>query len=772
MDHAHALAMSGTYDLRLVALSVLLAMGASYAALDLSGRVTASRHWGRAIWLVGGAIAMGLGIFAMHYVGMLALSMPMPILFDLPTVALSLLVAIAASAVALYFVSRRTMGAWPVIAGSLVMGSGIAAMHYIGMAAMRVQAHLTYNLWIVALSVALAVAVSMVALILTFRLREETRATRRKLFSAVVMGSAIPLMHYTGMAAAHFSPSDNLPDLSHAISISNLGITAIGITTLLILVLSIASSLIDRMLAAKKAVLETSREAESHFRLLAEAIPQIIWTADSNGNRDYVNQRWQDYTGLELKDARSDGWQSTLHADDRRSCQIKWDGSVTTGETFEMEYRIRRALDEMYRWHLARAIPVREPDGRIIKWFGTCTDIHDQRQHRRILEDQIKERTAEVVAANAQLKREMWEREQVQQDLDQQNVAMVDDFRKRSDRAALLTGMSKLLQSADNVNEATRIALGFAPRIFPDFRGALILLNQSRSLLEVAGTWADCEVPASATFETSSCWALRTGQKHFVEKGDLTAPCSHAETAKSSYLCVPIMTQGGATGILHLQSIADSAEPFEGDLLLISSFAEHVGLAISSLRLQEALRKQSIKDTLTGLYNRRHMDESLERELRRAARADHPVGIIMLDLDHFKNFNDRFGHEAGDSVLREMGNLLSRNVRAEDIPCRFGGEEFFLILPGTDLRGAGAKAERLRNQVKKLAVVHQGTSVGMITISVGVAAFPMHGLVTTDLIGAADAALYRAKKDGSDRVVVTEELQSRDGVAASVASHS
>jgi diguanylate cyclase (GGDEF)-like protein len=177
------------------------------------------------------------------------------------------------------------------------------------------------------------------------------------------------------------------------------------------------------------------------------------------------------------------------------------------------------------------------------------------------------------------------------------------------------------------------------------------------------------------------------------------------------------------------------------------------------LKLQEALRQQSTKDALTGIFNRRYLEESLEREIRRAARVDQPVGVVMFDLDHFKNFNDTFGHEAGDSVLRELGAFLSRNVRAEDIPCRFGGEEFVLILPGATLEGARSRAERLRSKVRELTVMHQGKSVGMITISVGVGAFPVHGLSVKEVIAAADGALYRAKKDGRDRVVVAELAQ-------------
>lgn len=172
------------------------------------------------------------------------------------------------------------------------------------------------------------------------------------------------------------------------------------------------------------------------------------------------------------------------------------------------------------------------------------------------------------------------------------------------------------------------------------------------------------------------------------------------------------------------------------------------------MKLQEALKNQSTKDALTGLLNRRGLEESLDLELRRGARADQPVGVVMFDLDHFKVFNDSYGHEAGDSVLRELGAFVLRSIRAEDVACRFGGEEFVLILPGATAAGAQSRAERLRSKVRELTVLHQGKSMGVVTISAGVAAFPVYGLSVTEVLAAADSALYKAKKDGRDRVVV------------------
>jgi diguanylate cyclase (GGDEF)-like protein/PAS domain S-box-containing protein len=552
-----------------------------------------------------------------------------------------------------------------------------------------------------------------------------------------------------------------------------LGLATLGIASLLVLIPAMVAlfrkrSFVaqpDQPLDAQKAPIDTACESALHLRTLVEAIPQMIWTATADGSRDYVNQRWCDYTGLSLEQATGHGWEAAIHADDLDLCRRKWGDCIRTGEAAELEYRLRRAADGTYHWHLARALALRNPEGNVVRWFGTCTNIDDQKHSQEILEQQIKERTEELTAVNENLKREMWEREQIQNDLDQQNVTMVAEITKRSERTVLLSKMGKLLQSAIHMDEAVSIILGFAPKIFPDFRGALILVDAARSLLEVKGSWAACKMPAGPTFDMCSCWALRTGQRHFVEVGDHTAPCAHANTATDPYLCVPIMTQEGAAGILHLQAILDARDPFESELLIANSFAEQVGASIANLKLQEALRQQSTSDALTGLYNRRYLEESLERELRRAARAKQPLSLVMFDLDHFKTFNDTFGHEAGDAVLREMGASLARTARAEDISCRFGGEEFLLILPGTSLEGARTRAERVRSQARKLAVMHQGRPLGIITVSLGVAAFPAHGLSAKELIASADAALYRAKKEGRDRVAVAEAAESSAAAA-------
>jgi PAS domain S-box-containing protein len=257
-----------SHNYALVALSVLIAMFASYAALNLAGRVTAAGGWIRVVWLLGGAGAMGTGIWSMHYIGMLACILPVSVAYHWPTVLLSLFAAILASVIALYVVSRHKMSAFRAFAGSVLMGGGIASMHYIGMAAMRLPAITHYNSFLVVLSVVLAVLISLAALWITFHLRDEKAATGwRKIAGAVVMGAAIPIMHYTGMAAAHFTSSGMPADLSRAVSISALGTAGIVAATLLVLGLALLTSWVDKRFVAQALELKEQKLNQSEAYL-------------------------------------------------------------------------------------------------------------------------------------------------------------------------------------------------------------------------------------------------------------------------------------------------------------------------------------------------------------------------------------------------------------------------------------------------------------------------------------------------------------------------
>jgi diguanylate cyclase (GGDEF)-like protein/PAS domain S-box-containing protein len=501
------------------------------------------------------------------------------------------------------------------------------------------------------------------------------------------------------------------------------------------------------------------------FQTLAEAIPQIVWIADSNGRTSLLNKRWHEMTGTQESDGLGTGWMESVHPDDRAPCQEKWEKCMRSGETFEIEYRLHNATHG-YRWYLDRAVPLRDDQGVILQWFGTCTDIEEQKHYQQMLEEQIKERTEELADTNTRLQQEMWEKDLARRTHDEHNDEMMQALKERSRRAILLAKMGELLQSCQTREEVFTAALGFAPQIFPSRRGAVALFNPSHNSVEVAGQWHDCQLPVTS-FEPESCWALRAAHPHLVLAGDSTARCGHAAGVQSTYLCVPILAQGEALGILHIQVTDQDPNLGEAEMSFTTTFAAQVGLSVANIRLREALRAQSTKDPLTGLYNRRYLQEMLDREIRRAIRSEQALGL-MLDLDHFKKFNDTHGHEAGDTVLRETGSFLVRSIRAEDFVCRYGGEEFVVVLPTADLRAAEARAQRIRAKLRDLVIMHDGQSLGLITASIGVAALPNHGTNERDLLQVADAALYRAKREGRDRVMVAEVPTGVDVQASSL----
>jgi PAS domain S-box-containing protein len=334
----------GSYNYALVALSVLIAIFASYTALDLAGRVTAARGWTRAIWLLGGAGAMGTGIWSMHYIGMLAFILPIPVAYHWPTVLLSLIAAILASVVALGVVSRQKMGWFRALAGSVVMGAGIASMHYIGMAAMRLPAICQLNSFLVVLSVVFAVLISLAALWIAFHFRDEkTGIGWEKLAGAVVMGAAIPVMHYTGMAAASFTTSGMPVDLSHAVSISALGTAGIVAVTFIVLGLALLTSSVDRRFAAQTLEVQEKKlqQSEAH---LSEA-QRLSHTGSFGWRVSTGDMIWSDETFriFQYDRAVKPGVEQVLqrvHPEDAPLVRQTIERAAQDGKDFDHEYRL------------------------------------------------------------------------------------------------------------------------------------------------------------------------------------------------------------------------------------------------------------------------------------------------------------------------------------------------------------------------------------------------------------------------------------------------
>jgi two-component system, sensor histidine kinase and response regulator len=391
VDHVNVLA--GSYDDSLVALSVVIAIGASYAALDLAGCVTASRGWSRAAWLAGGASAMGLGIWSMHYIGMLAFELPLPVWYDWRMVLVSLLAAILASAVALYVVSRQRMGLVSAAIGSVAMGAGIAAMHYIGMDAMRLSAMCHYRSSLLILSIVLAVAISFAGLWLVFRVREETKGdVWRKLSSALVLGAAIPVMHYTGMAAASFTLSDAPPDLSHAVSVSALGTAGIATVTLVVLAIAVGSAIFHRRFSEQTQELAS---AEQRYRQLLVGVVRT----DAGGSITDCNDACARIFGYASRDqligTRIHERSNTSGEGESLLVKLQSEGQLAN-----CELQMRRG-DGSSVWVLCNASQLRDKNGKPLGTEGMLLDITDRKQ----VEEEL-QRAKEVAEAASHAKGE------------------------------------------------------------------------------------------------------------------------------------------------------------------------------------------------------------------------------------------------------------------------------------------------------------------------------------------------------------------------------
>jgi len=342
---------------------------------------------------------------------------------------------------------------------------------------------------------------------------------------------------------------------------------------------------------------------------------------------------------------------------------------------------------------------------------------------------------------------------------------LVSELQRRTNEMTALNELGSLLQSSATVDEVFAVVGSSGKKLFvTSLGGVLYLFKSSRNLLEWSASWGIAD-NSEKIFAPSACWSLRRGQPHWSPSTEGTIRCAHLkDAAVANYLCVPLIAQGDTLGVLQLvyglkQNEAGAAEidgmhPSERRLAVAA--ASQIALSIASLRLRESLRDQSIRDPLTGLFNRRFMQECLDRELLRGTRKNRSLAVIFIDVDHFKRFNDVFGHEAGDQVLRSMGDFFRSHFRGDDIICRYGGEEFAIILPESSAQDAASRAELLRITARTLKLKHNDVTLDPVTLSAGIAGFPEHASSARELLQVADACLYEAKKSGRDRIILAK----------------
>ncbi len=329
-------------------------------------------------------------------------------------------------------------------------------------------------------------------------------------------------------------------------------------------------------------------------------------------------------------------------------------------------------------------------------------------------------------------------------------AGQVDRLASRNKEVQKLNEVGDMLQSCVSTEEAYPLIRQHLPGLLPGSSGALYVHDPLKNLFTAMADWGE-RPPAAGAFTAEDCWALRRGRVYPPSGSVQALPCRHLTRGQEEgSLCVPIAATGKTIGLFHALRCPEESQAFA------VSVAEHIGLALSNLMLRSDLRQLSIRDPLTGLFNRRYMEETLELEISRAERKEHSIGVIMLDIDHFKTFNDRFGHAAGDELLQSLGQLIRDNLRAGDVACRYGGEEFVLIMPEAAEEAATRRAEALRARALEMEVRHLDTVLGPVSISLGIGLYPDHGRTRDLLLGSADAALYKAKAAGRNRVVLAQ----------------
>ncbi len=319
----------------------------------------------------------------------------------------------------------------------------------------------------------------------------------------------------------------------------------------------------------------------------------------------------------------------------------------------------------------------------------------------------------------------------------------------------LLARMTQRLQGCENVSDVIAVAELFAPNIAPGVAGRLYILDRNPWEMRCAAEWLSPQGEKNA-FHPDQCWAIRRGQSHPPVNGEPDIGCQHLpESQKDSSLCVPLIAQGEAIGLLSFQNITPETAPSRAYLELM---AEALGLALANQRLRDALLEKALFDPLTGLRNRHHLEDTLRTQIAQAMRNDEPLSCMMIDIDHFKSINDRFGHEAGDHVIKSVATIVQRAVHDAGLAFRFGGEEFLVLLTGADEEAAHACATEIYNGVHTLSLRYGLAEIGPVDVSIGIASYPQHAQ-SDDLLRAADVALYRAKELGRSRIVSFSMLE-------------
>lgn len=456
--------------------------------------------------------------------------------------------------------------------------------------------------------------------------------------------------------------------------------------------------------------------------------PVMLWLTDPKGHMVFTNTRWKGFIGRDRYQAHGgDAWTQALHPEDKERVIGEYDDAFRARAGFTMEYRLLHN-DGIWREIVDTGEPYYLTGGSFGGYVGFSTDT----TYRKHFEAQLKRSNAQLSRHNEEMRR--------------------------------INEMNRYLQASRSQSEAYQVIRHFAERIFPQVSGTLYLGKDGKPELESVAKWGNEANGHLPMLSQDDCWGHRHSNVHVVRQSSPGLYCPHVDPdVPSDHACIPIIAQSETVGILHLSGgalgklVDDREESSHASTWrqIVSNAADNIGLAIVSLRLKEALEFQSVRDPLTGLYNRRHMEDSLKRELDRARRKGMPLGVAMMDLDHFKRLNDQYGHILGDQALRDAARIVTESLRSSDIACRFGGEEFLLIMPEASQSAVAARANEIRASLAGHEVSMGDQVYGGLTASFGVASTETCEHSSSALIRAADQALYEAKHAGRNRVVAS-----------------
>jgi diguanylate cyclase (GGDEF)-like protein/PAS domain S-box-containing protein len=480
-----------------------------------------------------------------------------------------------------------------------------------------------------------------------------------------------------------------------------------------------------------------ARDARRKLSMAVEQSPVSIIITDRRGVIEYANLYFTTLTGYSL--AEVIGQRPNVLKSGHTSeggYQELWK-TILRGETWHGEFYNRKKEGEMY-WEAAHISPICAEDGEITHFLAVKQNITERKTAEQTLQ-----------ASNSRLSNSL--------------VALQDHAREM----LVISRMTDLIQTCMVQEEACRVVEDAASELFRGLGGSLALKSAHEGCLDNVATWG-AGYEAEPLFAYDDCWGMRRGHPHDIEPGSRSVRCKHiADKENCAYLCLPMTVVGETLGLVTLKRPAQDADWPTGEWRQLAvSFAESIKMSISNLKLREALREQAIRDSLTGLYNRRYLESVLPRELSRSVRMERPISVVMVDIDHFKRFNDTYGHKAGDLVLQAVARNMLEFLRSSDLACRYGGEEFLILLSEMDGERAARRIERLLERVALMTIEIEGLGLPTITFSAGVATCPLHAVQQDQLIGLADAAMYAAKNAGRNRVVLYGDSQMEGSAGA------